>query len=195
MNSTLQSPWIGFAQAILVLVGTWLLAFGLKSVRESMAFDTSNPSPRAWRFWVGLVVLSLAAVPSVLLPFTGPAPSQERSNVPAAAEIFALRSKCAELGEKLLAGNIIGNALTQSQISHYNPATNRCYVELDVHMADLDKFDEYNTRNVFDGQTGELLARVENKKGKQVAFLKDGPYAYDIALHTIQSLMEDNGKQ
>jgi hypothetical protein len=195
MNSIVHSPWIDFAQALFVVVGTWLLAFGLMSVRESKGFDTSNPNPLAWRFWAGLVVLTLAAVPSVLHPFVPPIPSQERSNVPSAAESFTLRSKCAELGEKILAGNIIGGALTQSQVSHYNPATNRCYVELDVHMADLDKFDEYNTRNVFDGQTGEMLARIENKKGKQTAFLKDGPYTYDIALQKIESLMADDGKQ
>jgi hypothetical protein len=195
MNSVLSSPWIGFLQALLGLVGAWLLAFGLKSIRETKGFDTSNPNPPSWRFWAGLVSLTLAAVPSLLLALAPAAPSQERANLPTTAEIFALRSKCAELGERILAGNIIGSALTQSQVSHYNPATNRCYVELDVHMADLDKFDEYNTRNVFDGQTGELLARIENKKGKRTAFLKDGPHSYDTALQKIEFLITDDAKQ
>ena len=62
-------------------------------------------------------------------------------------------------------------------------------------MADMDKFDEYNARNVFDGQTGELLARIENKKGTQAAFLKDGPHRYDIALQKIESLMTDDRKR
>lgn len=191
----LHSPWVVLAQGLFVLFGTWLLAFGLKSVRESKGFDTTNPNRLAWRFWAGLVSLTLAAVPSLAVPFASRVAIPEASNLPSAAEAFALRSKCVELGERVLAGNIIGTALTQSQISNYSRATNRCYVELDVHMADMDKFDEYNARNVFDGQTGELLARIENKKGTQAAFLKDGPHRYDIALQKIESLMTDDRKR
>jgi len=56
-------------QAVLGLVGTWLLAFGLKSVRETRTFDTRSPYPFSWRFWLGLILLSLAALPSVVAPF------------------------------------------------------------------------------------------------------------------------------
>jgi hypothetical protein len=69
MNSILHSPWITFGQALTALAGTWLLAFGLKTIRESMGFDTSNAHLLAWRFWAGLGLLTLAAVPSLLLPF------------------------------------------------------------------------------------------------------------------------------
>lgn len=60
-----------------------------------------------------------------------------RFRPPTAAEVFNLRSKCAELGQKILDGNLTGPALTQSQVSHYDPETNRCYVRLDVDTADL----------------------------------------------------------
>ena len=85
---------------------------------------------------------------------------------PTATEVFNLRSKCAELGEKILDGNIIGSALAQEHVSHYDPKTNRCYVELDVHMADLSKWDDYRSRNLYDGQTGEILAWTRDQKGK-----------------------------
>lgn len=75
MDSILHSPWTASLQGLLALAGTWLLAFGLKTVRESKVFDTSNPQPLAWRFWAGLSLLTLAAVPTMLLPFAPVAPS------------------------------------------------------------------------------------------------------------------------
>jgi hypothetical protein len=43
----------------------------------------------------------------------------------------------AALGDKVLEGNIIvGTGLSQSQVSHYNERTNRCYVELTIQTAD-----------------------------------------------------------
>src|SRR5438045_110893 len=62
---------------------------------------------------------------------------------PTATEVFDLRSKCAELGQKIMDGNLIGSALRQDQVSHYNPETNRCYVQLDVSQADLTKYQDY----------------------------------------------------
>ncbi len=83
------------------------------------------------------------------------------SRLPTATEVFHLRSECAKLGEGILEGNPIGSALTDSQVSHYNPLTNRCYVELDVQNADLSGPVYYLHRTLWDGQTGELLASVE----------------------------------
>ena len=56
-----------------------------------------------------------------------------------AAEVFRLRSACADLGQRILEDNAIGSALSKSQISNYNPRTNRCYVELIVQTADTTK--------------------------------------------------------
>ena len=44
---------------------------------------------------------------------------------PTATEVFNLRSKCAELGEKILKNTAIGDALKKDQLSHYEPKTNR----------------------------------------------------------------------
>ena len=82
-------------------------------------------------------------------------------------------------------------------MSRYDAATNRCYVELDVNTADLTKFGEYNSRSVFDGQTGEMLAHVANKKGGKSAFVKDEPNVtdFDAAVLKIDALMRDDRKQ
>lgn len=72
MTEMLSSPWVTFAQASLGLVGTWLLAFGLKSIREAGGFDSSNPQPLSWRFWAGLILLTLAVLPPLVSPFVQP---------------------------------------------------------------------------------------------------------------------------
>jgi hypothetical protein len=68
-----------------------------------------------------------------------PAVDEPAFRKPTATEIFNLRSKCAEFGEKIMNENIIGIALAQEQVSHYDPKSNRCYVELTVHTADMTK--------------------------------------------------------
>jgi hypothetical protein len=80
-------------------------------------------------------------------------------------EVFELRSKCAAFGEKILNEHFIGSALSQSQTSHYNPKTNRCYVELTVQTADTTKPLDNFSRSLFDGQTGEVLTRATINKG------------------------------
>lgn len=88
---------------------------------------------------------------------------------PTATEVFHLRSECAALGEKILNKNVIGVALTQDQVSHYDPKTNRCYVQLTVQAADLsgDHFSTY----LYDGQTGEMLATASSAKGKKTGIV------------------------
>jgi hypothetical protein len=47
-----------------------------------------------------------------------------------ATDVFSLRTKCADLGEKIREKNdIVGNVV--NQVSHYDPKTNRCYVRID----------------------------------------------------------------
>ena len=104
-----------------------------------------------------------------------PKPNQPEAGstfrAPSATELFDLQSKCSAMGEKVLQNNFIGNALTQEQVSHYNPKDNRCYVKLSVHTADLttprDKYIEDNYLE--DGQSGEILAdtfvKAEKKSG------------------------------
>ena len=83
--------------------------------------------------------------------------------------------RCTRRGDKILRENIVGSALTQGQVSRYNPATNRCYVRLEVHALDLTQLDEYDYSTYLkDGQTGELLAFTRVKKGGAKSFLGFG---------------------
>jgi hypothetical protein len=75
-----------------------------------------------------------------------------------ATEIFALRSQCADLAKKLLAGGVHGANVQARQKSNYNAENNRCYVELDFSPADSRSADYQATRYLYDGQTGEMLA-------------------------------------
>lgn len=117
---------------------------------------------------------------------------------PTATEVFNLRSKCAELGQKIMENNFIGSALTQDVVTHYDSQTNRCYADLHVNKADLSKFNEYYSRSVYDGQTGEMLASVTNKDGQKSAYLKDGGVKltdWDAAVTRMEALMTDDHKQ
>src|SRR5260370_4544760 len=103
---------------------------------------------------------------SVLLFFSGcqkssaPIPSVDTPSFrsPTATEVFNLRSKCAELGEKILKNTVISDDLKKDQLSRYEPKTNRCYVQLTVWNANLAKGDEHFQQYLFDGQTGQRLA-------------------------------------
>jgi hypothetical protein len=90
---------------------------------------------------------------------------------PSATEIFHLRSECASLGAKIMEANVVGSAMTQSHTSHYHAPTNRCYVELNVNTADLQRFDQYYARYLYDGQTGELLAFSRSEKGQKTSHI------------------------
>jgi len=89
-------------------------------------------------FWIGVQL--------------GRAGADRAFNSPSATEVFNLRSRCVELGEKILRDNPASPVIVQSVLSHYDPRTNRCFVELQ---------NEYS-RRLFDGQTGERLAELWN---------------------------------
>lgn len=124
---------------------------------------------------------------------------------PTATEIFNLRSKCADLGQKILDANVIGIALTQDQVSHYDPKTNRCCVELTVRDADLSKQDHFS-QYLYDGQTQEMLAAIRNDKSGKWGMVFDRqhsspipvPYdakiTYEDALAYIDKKMADERK-
>ena len=110
---------------------------------------------------------------SVLLFFSGcqkssaPIPPVDAPSFrsPTATEVFNLRSKCAELGEKIMKNTVISSALKKDQVSHYEPKTNRCYVQLTVWITDPAKGSEYFQQHLFDGQTGQELAAIRREKG------------------------------
>lgn len=110
---------------------------------------------------------------------------------PTATEVFELRSKCAALGEKIIAGNIIGSALTQDELSRYNPETNRCYVRLEVSTADLTTPQERFIRReyLYDGQTREMLATAPwegNRKSAMIFSDSLKKYVRDPVLPTYE---------
>lgn len=122
---------------------------------------------------------------------------------PTATEVFHLRSECAILGEKILSENVIGPALYQSQASHYDPQTNRCYVELTVQTADVTKRRELFHRYLFDGQTGEMLAVAQIEKGEKSGMVFDRQHrtttleaaGWNDASNYIDTLMADDRQQ
>ena len=119
------------------------------------------------------------------------------NKTPTATEIFNLRSKCAELGEEIMRRNRVEPGMTQDNVSHYDPKTNRCYVELDINMADQTKFEDHHARYLYDGQTGEILAFTDVEKGvRRAHIMKDSKSLGDFiaASNEIDRLRADDRK-
>ena len=139
----------------------------------------------------------------VLLSFIAECLADNLLSPPKATEVFHLRSECAKLGEKILDASFIGPALYKSQISHYNPQTNRFYVELTVQNADTTKPLLYLSRYLYDGQTGEMLAVAQIKEGEKWGIVYDQSYetrtlangGWDDANRYIIAMMADERKQ
>jgi hypothetical protein len=93
--------------------------------------------------------------------------------LPTATEVFQLRSLCAGLVDKLLDETTVGSALTKDQSSHYEPRSNRCYVELTIQTADATRPNPYINRVLYDGQTKEMLAYARIERGKKVGMIFD----------------------
>jgi hypothetical protein len=124
-------------------------------------------------------------------------PSAPVSPLPTATEVFVLRSKCSELGDKIKDANLIGPALTQSVVSHYEPRTNRCYVQLTTQTANITAGLTYLNQGLYDGQTNQLLAFVsmEHDVRKGMVFVKtdiSGDTGFDQASEFINKMMEDD---
>lgn len=109
---------------------------------------------------IGIILLGLILVGCGKTALDSSSISNRHVTLPTASEVFELRSKCAALGDKMMSENVIDPALAQEVNSHYNPSTNRCYVELDVHNADLSAPKYKLSKFLYDGQTSELLATL-----------------------------------
>ena len=77
--------------------------------------------------------------------------------------VLDLRSKCAELGQKILDEEPFKIRRFPSQASRYDPRANRCYVELTVLTDDINTIHRY----LYDGQTKEMLAHAARVNGKK----------------------------
>lgn len=92
---------------------------------------------------------------------------EERALPATATERFHLQSECVEMGKKVLEDNLAyglqQHAIEKgevpkddvTQLAHYNVKDNHCYVQLFLH--DLG-YEKYAQTEIYDGQTGELLA-------------------------------------
>jgi hypothetical protein len=110
--------------------------------------------------------------------------------LPTATEVFRLRSACAEYGERILQENVIGRNLAQDVVSHYDPKSNRCYVELTVQDAALEG--TYLAMYLYDGQTKEQLAFAMKKNGKEFGTVFHGPQrTYEEVTDYVGTMMED----
>lgn len=99
--------------------------------------------------------------------------AEARSLPPTATEVFHLQSECVEMGKKVLENNLAYQMekldMEQgkmpkddvTQLAHYNTKDNHCYVELS--LRDTGEQMKYAMREVYDGQTGELLASYSIK--------------------------------
>ena len=122
---------------------------------------------------------------------------------PTATEVFNLRSKCAELGEKIMKNTVVGDGLTKDQLSHYEPKTNRCYIQLTIWNANLTNGEENFEQSLLDGQTGQVLAKIRREKETQSGNIYIDPSPlngnsdelYLDASMFIREMMEDDGRQ
>ena len=93
------------------------------------------------------LLLILVSLPCV----SGSQAAERVQQPPSATEVFHLRSLCAKLGEQLFEETFIGSALTKDQVSHYDPKSNRCYVELTVQkISPKDANDHYVNRSAYE---------------------------------------------
>lgn len=116
-------------------------------------------------------------------------------NRPSATELFTLRSKCVQLGEKLLNDYPVGSALNQTQTAHYDVNSGRCYVLVTVQTADTTvPINAYQVRRyLFDGQTGELLAdQSKDSKGKGGIVYNKGILGFEKTGEYIDKIMSEN---
>jgi hypothetical protein len=162
-----------------------------------------------WGVWLwggltlSLTIAILAFVFSGGLRLLQPGEQAQQSQAlrPTASEVFKLRSDCSALGDRLLEANIIGHALTHDAVSHYDPNTNRCYIEITVHTADLDADNPYHATYLYDGQTREMLASLTIKNGQKSGMVfsvvpkPSDDNGFGFAGDYIRSKMDDDRKQ
>jgi hypothetical protein len=105
---------------------------------------------------------------------------------PSATEIFRLRTECAKLGNQLMevepSRYFSVTATDKENHSHYDPRSNRCYVELTAWAQNNHEFD----RLLYDGQTRQMLAYTFNviaeHRGGQILMVPWQKFADSLGL-------------
>jgi hypothetical protein len=128
-------------------------------------------------------------------------PAMAQQQPPTATEVFNLRPRCAELGQKMLEDKIKGNnEAIISQASRYDARTNRCYVELVVRTVDPTKPPSLFHRFLFDGQTRGMLAEASNYNDSKQGQVLDKQHirnnsdnnGWDDAIEYIDQMMAED---
>ncbi|MHB8652561.1 MAG: hypothetical protein ACYDA9_01650 [Terriglobia bacterium] len=125
-------------------------------------------------------------------------PSSSRPRL-SATEEFNLRGKCAALADEMAPGyGLVGAALNSEVLSHYNPETNRCYVQVTVtknfSYTQPSIPSNYLGIAIYDGQTKEMLVyayQVGDKSYGVIYSASDSNVTYDKASAEIGRLMHD----
>lgn len=147
-----------------------------------------------------VIAIVMLAVGCKKEPLTHNSASESVFTKPTASELFNLRSKCVEIGNKIAidkADKFVGSDIVQEHSSHFDIKTDRCYVELDEKMGDPAKFLDYYSQALYDGQTGELLAIASVDRDKKSSTNSLGALVsqdYDSTKGAIDSLMADETK-
>jgi hypothetical protein len=79
---------------------------------------------------------------------------QRASKLPSATEVFNLRTKCAEFGNRIDKGTTAHNLQNHSTLSHYDVQRNICFVEVN----NIYRMTFREERSLYDGQTDDILA-------------------------------------
>lgn len=124
-----------------------------------------------------------------------------------AAEEFELRTKCAELADKMKQEGpygLVGNALISEMVPHYNPETNHCYVQFEATKNFSFTYPSvptnYRTTSIYDGQTKELLVFADQEGEKSsgtiwtAAAFADRYVTYERAIAEVDRLMESEDR-
>lgn len=145
----------------------WSIEHHPSGANEGYLGEDSDMSSESAAHSVCIFVKSGGAVPGGSGAGAAQAP---KSKEPTAAEVFHLRSECSEFGKQVL-GEIISNLpkedakapFKKSQISHYNPTANRCYVEATLEMTIPGSPYRSTVIVLYDGQTHENLAALQEQ--------------------------------
>jgi hypothetical protein len=131
------------------------------------------------------LVLIGAAV-TVFGGFTSVTATGQTNRLPTEPEIVHLRAECQHLGEELLAVKVLPEV--KSQVSHYNPRDNNCYVLVTLRTV------KYQNHSLYDGQSLKLIAIAEVdtmfKRVDQNGLFMKGGGVYDSVCAYIDEKME-----
>jgi hypothetical protein len=135
------------------------------------------------------IVLAIVALSALPLATN----AQQTFQPPTATELFALRSACAQLGQRVLNSPMtvlgVARGTMYTANTKYDPATNRCYVEID--SVGTGDYSGDVARMLWDGQTVHGLAIAHTgPHGGNYGIIFD-PYqeGYDATVNYINQMM------